>query len=93
MADFGLSKRIKEASKLQSKLFGLIPYVDPRRFGNKRQSTDGPEASFLNQKSDIYSVGVLLWEISSCKPPFEGQQYDLDLAMEISKRKERKACS
>ncbi|CAB5205130.1 unnamed protein product [Rhizophagus irregularis] len=34
-------------------------------------------------KSDIYSVGVLLWEISSGKPPFSTEEYDLDLAIEI----------
>ena len=40
----------------------------------------------LNKKSDVYSVGVLLWEISSGRPPFyvEGEQYDIDLAIEIS---------
>jgi serine/threonine protein kinase len=31
----------------------------------------------LNEKSDIYSIGVLLWEISSGKRPFytEGEGY------------------
>ncbi|CAI2163072.1 15577_t:CDS:2 [Funneliformis geosporum] len=35
---------------------------------------------------DVYSIGVLLWEISSGRPPFyvEGEPYDLDLAIEIS---------
>ena len=39
----------------------------------------------LNKKSDVYSIGILLWEISSGHPPFytEGEQYDLDLALEI----------
>ena len=39
----------------------------------------------LNEKSDVYSVGVLLWEISSGQLPFyiEGEQYDIDLAIEI----------
>ena len=38
----------------------------------------------LNEKSDIYSVGVLLWEISSGQPPFCNEPYDIGLAMEIS---------
>ncbi|POG65679.1 kinase-like domain-containing protein, partial [Rhizophagus irregularis DAOM 181602=DAOM 197198] len=39
----------------------------------------------LNKKSDVYSVGVLLWEISSGKPPFyvEGESYDCGLAFQI----------
>jgi len=37
----------------------------------------------LNEKSDVYSVGVLLWEISSGQPPF-GEQYDVGLVYDIS---------
>ncbi|GBC21921.2 kinase-like domain-containing protein [Rhizophagus irregularis DAOM 181602=DAOM 197198] len=35
---------------------------------------------------DLHSnnvVGVLLWEISSCQPPFHGQPYDVGLAISI----------
>ena len=39
----------------------------------------------LNEKSDVYSVGVLLWEISSGHPPFHTEEpYDIGLALEIS---------
>jgi len=40
-----------------------------------------------NEKSDVYSVGVLLWEISSGRPPFhvEGKQCDIYLAIKIKK--------
>ncbi|EXX61269.1 Skt5p [Rhizophagus irregularis DAOM 197198w] len=39
----------------------------------------------LNEKSDIYSIGVLFWEISSGQPPFyvEDEEYDIGLAVEI----------
>ena len=86
MADFGLSKRIEASSKFQSKLFGIIPYVDPKRFASRRRNNNNStQLCSLNEKSDVYSVGVLLWEISSGQPPFyiEGEQYDLDLAIDI----------
>ncbi|GBB97684.1 hypothetical protein RclHR1_03040001 [Rhizophagus clarus] len=40
----------------------------------------------LNEKSDVYSVGVLLWEISIGRPPFcaEGDHYDVGLVYDIS---------
>ena len=78
LADFGLSKRINESSGFQSKFFGVIPYMDPRRFSKKNKIK-------FNEKSDVYSVGVLLWEISSGRPPFynENETYSLDLAMNI----------
>ncbi|POG66361.1 kinase-like domain-containing protein [Rhizophagus irregularis DAOM 181602=DAOM 197198] len=77
LADFGLSKRIEETSNSQSKTFGLIPYVDPKSFNRSK------ELYVLSKKSDVYSIGVLLWEISSCQPPFHGKQYDVGLALDI----------
>ncbi|CAB4379726.1 unnamed protein product [Rhizophagus irregularis] len=40
----------------------------------------------LNKMSDVYSIGVLLWEISSDRPPFytEDEQYDISLIYEIT---------
>ena len=80
MADFGLSKRIEESSNLRSKLFGIVPYVDPKSFSGQRNNNNRYS---LNEKSDIYSVGVLLWEISSGRPPFYGNN-NIGLAMDIS---------
>ena len=84
LADFGLSKRIKEASNLQS---GIIPYVDPKKFCRRRGGNNNPTHVYsLNGKSDVYSVGVLLWELSSGQPPFnnDGEPYDIGLAVQIS---------
>jgi serine/threonine protein kinase len=85
LSDFGLSKRIESLSNTQSKLFGIIPYVDPKKFSGRRKNKNSTQIYSLNQKSDIYSVGVLFWELSSGQPPFyvEGEKYDLDLAIEI----------
>jgi hypothetical protein len=38
----------------------------------------------LNEKSDVYSIGVLLWEISSGNPPFCKVTNKINLMYEIS---------
>ena len=83
MADFGLSKRIEAVSDSKSKLFGVVPYIDPKSFSQQQNNNNKYS---LNEKSDVYSVGVLLWEISSGRPPFysEGESYDFDLILEIN---------
>ncbi|RGB37530.1 kinase-like domain-containing protein [Rhizophagus diaphanus] len=62
LADFGLSKMINDPNASQQG--GLIPYIDPKMFVTSSYYS-------LSKKSDVYSIGVLLWEISSCRPPFK----------------------
>ncbi|GBB87039.1 hypothetical protein RclHR1_01350014 [Rhizophagus clarus] len=76
LADFGLSKKIVESSNNTSKLLGVIPYVDPKSFDDK-------ENYKLNKKSDVYSIGVLLWQISSGYKPFHECDYDPSLMLYI----------
>ncbi|POG67823.1 kinase-like domain-containing protein [Rhizophagus irregularis DAOM 181602=DAOM 197198] len=85
LADFGLSKRIESSSNRRSKFFGIIPYVDPKRFTNRRRKDAKDAPIQFDEKSDVYSIGVLLWEISSGQLPFytEGEEYDVDLAIDI----------
>jgi serine/threonine protein kinase len=78
LADFGLSKRIEDATNHHSKLHGIIPYIDPKRFNE-----DSIQIYKLDKKSDVYSVGVLLWEMSSGKPPFYNKHEANCLAMNI----------
>ncbi|CAB4440453.1 unnamed protein product [Rhizophagus irregularis] len=75
LADFGLSKKMEAISKSQSK--SVIPFIDPQSI-IKQQYT-------LNEKSDVYSIGVLLWEISSGQKPFSNVPYDFSLALQISR--------
>ena len=80
-------KKIEVASNSQSKLCGIVPYIDPKRFNRRRNKSSQTQTSPLNdKKSDVYSVGMILWEISSGKPAFytEAESYDVGLAVEIS---------
>jgi len=81
LADFGLSKRIGEAS---NRFFGTIPYVDPKNFSRQRNDNSQEQVRSSSLKGDIYSLGVLLWEISSGRPPFDNEPNDIALAMAVS---------
>ena len=75
LADFGLSKKIVEASSNASKIFGIIPYIDPKKLSDQNYK--------LNKESDVYSIGVLLWKISSGYKPFKDKDYDATLILSI----------
>ncbi|CAB5359579.1 unnamed protein product [Rhizophagus irregularis] len=89
LADFGLSRRLVEVST-QKDILGIVPYIDPQHF-QEQTNTDNYSYHYRpNKKSDVYSVGVLLWEISSGEKPFKS--YDkfylrLKLMLEISNGK------
>ncbi|KAF0550650.1 kinase-like protein [Gigaspora margarita] len=68
LADFGLSKSLLE-SKGKSDVRGIQAYVDPKLLDETSDYTYG-------KFSDIYSFGVLMWEIYTCRPPFEGMPWD-----------------
>ncbi|CAB5366724.1 unnamed protein product [Rhizophagus irregularis] len=60
--DFGISK-IQNQSSAYIGNFGNITYVEPKRILD-------PKFPYT-KSSDIYSFGVLMWEISSGCPPFK----------------------
>src|SRR5947208_1887953 len=45
----------------------MVEYIEPQCFKNINYPND--------EKSDIYSLGVLLWEITSGHPPFSKKSY------------------
>ncbi|PKY28966.1 kinase-like protein [Rhizophagus irregularis] len=62
LADFGRSC-LKGSDSNTAGAYGLIPYMDPKFFETNSHR--------LTEKSDIYSLGVLYWELTSRKSPFD----------------------
>ena len=87
MADFGLSRRITDVPS-STDVFGVVPYVDPKYLNNIKNKNKN-QHYILNPKSDVYSVGVLFWQISSGRRPFyaENVEYDANLIMKIKEGK------
>ncbi|PKK64106.1 kinase-like protein, partial [Rhizophagus irregularis] len=54
----------------------MIPYMEPKRIIDQNFPYTKP--------SDIYSFGVLMWEISSGCPPFKDSNNDIALAFDIN---------
>ncbi len=57
-----------------------MPYMDPKCFSNERNQSKNYK---LNKKSDVYSIGILMWQISSGCKPFYKANYDIRLALEV----------
>ncbi|CAJ0842027.1 10718_t:CDS:2 [Entrophospora sp. SA101] len=69
--DLGLAKPANETD--DSKVFGVIPYVAPEVLQNKP----------YNPASDIYSLGIIMYELITCLPPYVEQAHDVDLVLKI----------
>ncbi|POG79165.1 kinase-like domain-containing protein [Rhizophagus irregularis DAOM 181602=DAOM 197198] len=63
------------ADKPLKSIYGNLPYIAPEVIAGK-------ETTF---ESDIYSIAMLMWEISSGQPPFINYEHDYYLAMNIIK--------
>jgi serine/threonine protein kinase len=63
------------ADKPLNSIYGNLPYIAPEVIAGKGYTF----------KSDIYSIAMLMWEISSGQPPFSNYdyEYDIELAMII----------
>ncbi|RHZ87355.1 hypothetical protein Glove_37g96 [Diversispora epigaea] len=61
---FGMAKHASESLKFFTNALGPIQYIDP-------QHLELFNIIGKNKCSDIFSLGIILWEISSGKPPFE----------------------
>ncbi|GES80178.1 kinase-like domain-containing protein [Rhizophagus clarus] len=70
ISDLGFCGPVDKSSK---SIYGNLPYIAPEVIAGKKYTF----------KSDIYSVAMLMWEISSGQQPFVNYAHDYDLAMNI----------
>ncbi|CAB5359053.1 unnamed protein product [Rhizophagus irregularis] len=68
LADFGRSC-LKGSGYYNTQVWGVVPYVDPKMLNQKIPYK-------INEKSDIYSLGVIFWELTSRSSPFDGLEGD-----------------
>lgn len=76
VADFGLAKRVQSDANLtmSGQIVGTPAYMAPEQAGAKRGK--------IGPRSDVYSVGAMLYEMLTGRPPFQADNR-LEILMEV----------
>ncbi|RIB26729.1 kinase-like domain-containing protein, partial [Gigaspora rosea] len=72
ICDFGTSK-LADVSSDYNEVYGVISYIAPEVFKH----------GHYTKKSDIYSLGMIIWEVMSGYKPFYGREHDVTLILDI----------
>ncbi|CAI2164512.1 8276_t:CDS:2 [Funneliformis geosporum] len=76
ISDLGISKLSTELSVNDNECYGIIPYIAPEIF-------QGQKYKKYTKASDIYSFGMIMWELMTGRSPFWHQNFDIDLIINI----------
>ncbi|GBB90454.1 hypothetical protein RclHR1_01740031 [Rhizophagus clarus] len=71
IGDLGLSQPINDASN--NEIYGVIPYIAPEIF----------KGSPFSKESDVYSMGMIMWELTTGCKPFSDVEHDHNLIYKI----------
>ncbi|GBB87617.1 hypothetical protein RclHR1_14090009 [Rhizophagus clarus] len=72
IGDLGLSQPTNNTS-LNSEIYGVIPYIAPEIF----------KGSPFSKESDVYSIGMIMWELTTGCKPFANVEHDINLILRI----------
>ncbi|RIA92167.1 kinase-like domain-containing protein [Glomus cerebriforme] len=72
IGDLGLSQPANIPS-LNNEIYGVIPYIAPEIFKGAK----------FSRASDIYSMGMIMWECTTGRKPFSNIEHNLDLINNI----------
>src|SRR6266511_4606570 len=71
ITDLGLCGPVDDKSS--GKIYGIIPYIAPEIFQGGKNT----------KQSDVYSIGILMWEIFAGHPPFDDIAHGPGLILKI----------
>ncbi|RGB29263.1 kinase-like domain-containing protein, partial [Rhizophagus diaphanus] len=72
IGDLGLSQPAENTS-LNNEIYGVIPYIAPEIFKGDK----------FSKESDIYSLGMIMWELTTGCKPFADVEHNINLIYEI----------
>jgi serine/threonine protein kinase len=73
IGDLGISKSATDSTGDNNENYGIIPYMAPEIFQGQKYTA----------ASDIYSFGMIMWELMTGRRPFWDKSHDTDLIIEI----------
>ncbi len=71
ITDLGLCGPVDDKSS--GKICGIVPYIAPEVLQGKKKT----------KESDVYSVGMLIWEVFAGHPPFDDRAHNENLVINI----------
>ncbi|PKC04072.1 kinase-like protein, partial [Rhizophagus irregularis] len=72
IGDLGLSQAVNNKSS-NNEIYGVIPYIAPEIF----------KGSEFSKEADIYSLGMIMWELTTGCKPFDNVEHDHTLIYKI----------
>ncbi|GBC49810.2 kinase-like domain-containing protein [Rhizophagus irregularis DAOM 181602=DAOM 197198] len=72
IGDLGLSQPANNSS-LNNEIYGVIPYIAPEIF----------KGGVFSKESDIYGLGMIMWELTTGCKPFANVEHNVNLIYEI----------
>src|SRR6266536_1842552 len=72
IGDFGLSQPANNTLS-NNEIYGVIPYIAPEIFNGAK----------FSKESDIYSMGMIMWEFTTGCKPFANVEHNVNLIYEI----------
>ncbi|RGB26124.1 kinase-like domain-containing protein, partial [Rhizophagus diaphanus] len=72
ITDLGLSQSVNNKSA-NNEIYGVIPYIAPEIF----------KGSKFSKETDIYSFGMIMWELTTGCKPFANVEHSISLIFKI----------
>src|ERR1051325_437072 len=74
ISDLGLCKPVNQAN-VKNDVYGVLPYIAPEVLRGKPYT----------KAADIYSFGIIMWEMTSGVPAFHDISHDFQLSLDVCK--------
>lgn len=75
LSDLRFPILLKDDKDINDGIYGVLPYIAPEILRNQPST----------KESDVYSFGIMMWELAFGKLPFSDRAHNLDLATDICK--------